>query len=567
MVTLRDYQIDALNALDCAIKTQDVLLLQAATGAGKTIIVARFIQKYYKKFPDRKFLLLMHKKELIKQFQSTFANFTEIPAHDIGIACAGISQSIFLDRRIVIASVQTFINYLSQYPGADLVVVDETHRVSQHEDTQYQKVLARLREYKPRHKVLGVTATAYRLGHGMIYGDKCRVGNENFFPSLTHRITYKSLVHDGHLMPLKGFVCADRDTIAEIQSVKTSAGDYVMAAAGSVMSKHVESAVDAYEKYATNHKHVAVFACTINHAEALLNAFTSRGYDAVCIHSRMAMADRDENLRLWHSGEVRFAISVNILVEGFDFPALSCLIMARPTKSPVVFIQAIGRILRKSESKEEALLVDMTGNVKEFGLDIDNPCFTIPSCPKGEGEAPHKVCPGELADGQVCGARLHPAILECENCGYEFSKEEVNKALGIMEEIEFLQLEPPEWKNVVDMKVNEHISKNGKVLLRIKFELESFGYQFGKTVSMWLCFPDYYEGYAVKKSEEKWALFSEEPFPQSAEEAEFLADSIECPTRILCSLTEDGKHYNAIDFDFNPIETEAQTIEYGEVPF
>jgi DNA repair protein RadD len=512
----------------------------------------------------------MHKKELIKQFVNTFENFTEIPAHDIGIACAGISQEMFIERRIVIASVQTFVNQIGKYPGADMVVVDETHRVSHHEETQYKKVLTRLREYKPRHKVLGITATAYRLGHGMIYGDRCRPGHENFFPELTHRITYKSLVQDGYLMPLKGYVSADRDTIEEIQGVRTSAGDYVMAAAGQVMSKHVESAVDAYEKYAIGHKSIAVFACTISHAEALLNAFTSRGYDAVCVHSKMSSYDRDESLRLWHSGQVQFAISVNILVEGFDFPKLSCLIMCRPTKSPVVFIQAIGRILRKAEGKTEALLVDMTGNVKEFGLDLANPCFTIPKWVEGEGEMPEKVCPGELPDGQVCGARLHPAILECDNCGYQFSKEETNKVLGIMEEVEFVQLSPPEWQEVEHMHISEHVSKNGKILLRLRFELASYGYNYSKQVSVWFCFSDYYDGYAVKKSEERWKLFSLAPFPQSVEEALLLEDSIQTPAKILCSLTEDGKYLNALDFDFigDLLNEEHDDININsEVPF
>jgi len=562
---LRPYQIEAAKALDAHLRTNKIALLSAATGAGKTALVCRMIMRYYHDKPGRTFLVLAHKYDLLKQFYSTFERSTDIPTADIDYCCASIQKTTNFDCRIILASVQTIVNKLNIYGGADFVVVDETHRVSPTNESQYQKLLSILREYKPNHRMLGVTATVYRLGHGMIYGDRCRPGRTNFFPGLTHKISYKRLVAEGHLMPLKGKVAASDGVLAELNGVKLTGGEFTMGEAGCVMGHHVESAVEAYEQHAKHHKKVAVLACTIEHAEQLTEAFQDADYNAAAVHSKVSTNERNLILEEWQYGEVDIVVSVNVLVEGFDFPGLSCLIMCRPTKSPVIWVQAIGRILRTAPNKDEALLIDMTGNVREFGLDLDNPKFTIPQSAEGEGgEAPTKICPGTNKDGSACGAVVFAATLVCPDCGYEWDEKKVQATLGDMDDVDFEQLEPPQWYAVDDMLPSIHQSRNnGNKLLRIELFLRPDNpYARQERVSVWCCFEDYYDGYAIEKGKEKWELFSDEPYPASVEEAEWNFDSLNPPFQVLCSKDDKG-YLTAVDFDFeNQIVT-----NNTEVPF
>ena len=559
--SLRPYQVEALNALHSALQTNDILLLQAATGAGKTVLIVRMINKYFTKFKDRSFLILMHKRELVEQFTMAFANFADdVPAKDIGIACSGVSGPAILDRRITIASVQTLINRLDRYPGADLVVVDETHRISHENDSQYGQLLTKLREYRPQHKVIGVTATAYRLGHGMIYGDQCRPGRANFFPELTHRITYQELRDAGHLMPLVARIAADENITADLANVQVS-GDYNLGQLGDTMSKtvHVQSAVDGLEEYGSEHKSVCVFACTIAHCEALAEAFRNNGHDAVTIHSQLSPLERESNMISWRSGKVRICVSVNILIEGFDFPELSCLVFCRPTKSPALFVQALGRILRTAPGKAEALLIDLTDNTKSFGLDLDNPMFNVPRWAEGAGEQITKICPGENTDGTVCGKSVHAALRYCPHCGFAFPFEEAVEAeLTDLKKVEFNKKDPPEPYDVssVDYEIHES-KKTGKWLIKVT-------YRCGLNLffNEWVCLPDFYKGYAVAKAEAWWAERTDEDFPSSVEEFIFLSGCLATPLQVL--VVKDGKynrvegavwtHEPIVDDDLPPLE-------------
>ena len=545
---IRDYQGIALDVLHHHIQTKDILLLQAATGAGKTFVIVRMINKYYHDHPGRTFLVLAHKRELLIQFANSFRLFSKIPESDIGFACAGITSRIDVDRRVVLASVQTLANKLNIYGGADLVIVDETHRIGHDSSSQYRVLLSKLREYRPNHKTIGVTATAYRLGHGMIYGDKCHPERVNFFPELTHRITYKELAGQGFLMKLKGFVAADSDTIKDLEGIKLNAGEYNAAEAGAVMSRHVQNAVRAYEQYGSNHNHVAVFCCTIQHAKDVCEAFVNAGHSAVVIHSQLLKMEREANIALWQSGQVKIAVAINILVEGFDFPRLSCLVMARPTKSPVIFIQAIGRILRPHPDKSEALLIDLTNNVNQFGLDLDNPLFTIPKPNDEPGEAPVKVCPGRMADDSACGELLHPAVVVCPRCGYTYTNDQMPEEFRELKAVDFKadDSEPAVWFDVYDMFVNIHTGKSNKSLLRVKLTLGPG--VFAKDASLWICLSDFYSGFAVDKGKQRWEEFSDDPFPDTVEEADFMASRFRQPKQVLCR--KEGKFITVVSLNF-----------------
>ena len=420
---------------------------------------------------------------------------------------------------------------------------------------------------------IGVTATAYRLGHGYIYGDQCRPGHTNFFPELTHRITYQELRDAGHLMPLVARIAADESITEDLSHVQVD-GDYRLGQLGDVMSKtvHVQSAVDGLEEYGSDHKSVCVFACSIAHCEALAEAFRERGHSVVTIHSKLSPIEREANMATWRSGAARVCVSVNILVEGFDFPELSCLVFCRPTKSPTLFIQALGRILRTAPGKEEALLIDLTDNTRNFGKDLDNPQFNIPNFAEGEGEAPTKTCPGELADGSFCGELVHASLFYCPYCGYEFPRPEaIESELSDLKKVEFNKPPDPETYDVAHVDYDIHESKkNGKFLIKVTYTCG-----LNLTFNEWICLKDFYEGYAVAKAEDWWAERTDEDFPASVEEFIFLSGCLAKPLQII--VQRDGK-YNRVTgavWTLEPIIDDLPPLEPGwrvdpydcEVPF
>jgi len=550
---LRPYQIEALNALGEAIKTKDRLLLIAATGAGKTAMICRFIQKFYFEYPDRNFLVVSHKQLIIEQFIAAFKKFTEIKSSDIGVCCSGMGRRE-LKSRIVLATIQTIVNCLGDYAGASLVVVDETHRVSVGLDSQYNQLLNTLEEYVPGHKTIGVTGTGFRLGHGEIFGSRCKADRVNFFPEVTHRVLYSTLRDSGYLMPLKGYI-ADGNAAKDLSSVPLVAGEYNMSDAGKVMSKYVNAAVDALELYGAEHKHVCIFCCVIKHVEEIVEAFRSRGHSIVPIHSKLSKTERENNLRSWQSGEVRIAASVNVLTEAFDYPALSCIVFCRPSKSSTVWLQAIGRILRMHPDKKESLLIDLTGNAMYFGLDLDSPKVIIPYG-SGNSEAPTKICPFVYPDGRICGERVHTATRFCPSCEFEWTVEEVEAVLPELKKVSFgAPVEAPLWHKVSYMSISIHQNQEtGKRLLRLQFECPGENvYAKNIFVSDWLCFKCHYSGFAVEKGKEKWNMFSYRDYPEDVDTAEWYAkESFATPKQVL--LKKDGKWHRILDYKFEEEE-------------
>ncbi|MDD4358179.1 MAG: DEAD/DEAH box helicase family protein, partial [Smithellaceae bacterium] len=142
---LRQYQKEALDKLDQELKVKQNVLFVAATGAGKTVTICRMINAYYKE-TGRRFLILVNKQELIMQFHADLMRKTSIPERELTICCAGL-KSKYVDGRVTIATVQSFIGMMDSYPGADLIILDEVHGVTV--DGEYGKVLNYLKSKKP----------------------------------------------------------------------------------------------------------------------------------------------------------------------------------------------------------------------------------------------------------------------------------------------------------------------------------------------------------------------------------------------------------------------------------
>lgn len=371
---LRPYQIDALSSIHEDLKEEQFVLMQAIMGSGKTVMIARLINRYWFE-TDRRFLILAHKGLLVEQFFDTFRDMTDVPIADIGICSAGLNERV-LGKRLTISTVQTFVNVVEHYPGADLVVIDECHKITVGTGSQYDQVIDSLQSKVPNMRLIGISATPFRLDHGFCYGDKCRPGNKNLFPRLNYQIKYDELRQQGYLCELRGKIAHADCLTSDLADVKVN-GDYVLGQLGDVMSRevHLKTAVEAIREHCADYKMICIFATTIDHAEMLNDLL---GNESTTIHSQLSPLERQINMASWKSGKTRICTSINILAEGFDFPPLDCLVMARPTLSSTLFLQAVGRALRISPGKTHGFLLDLTDNSSRFGVDLDNIRVNIP---------------------------------------------------------------------------------------------------------------------------------------------------------------------------------------------
>lgn len=528
---LRDYQIDALDKIYADLQMQQNVLLSAVMGAGKTCISVKLVERLYRENPGMRFLVLIHKRELILQFQKAFRDFTEISLFKIGIACSGLGYKIY-DRQITLASVQTFSIHKKEYAGAGLIIIDECHCINIDTETMYKQTLDYLRLQRPNSRLLGITATPFRLGLGYIYGKRNKPTSKILFSKLNYKIKYSTLKDAGYLVSLKGIVACNEFMEKDLAGLSINS-DYTMNELSEVMTReyHLQTAIEAIDKYCKGLDCICVVCVDINHAEKLLELL---GDDATIVHSQLSDFERHSNLLAWENGKKRIMVSVKILIEGYDLPRLQAIVFLRPTLSPGLYLQGIGRVLRKYPGKEYGLLVDVTNNASRLlnNFDLDNPVITIPKAVEAAEKASmFKICPN-------CENEVHRAVRECPECGFQWPEEEcvIAQALPAMKKVEFKAItkEPPVWFDVIDRVVSIHTSKkNNKTLGRIDYTFEETPFKTGR-VSMFLCFADQYSGYAVDMARKKWLQVSKEEFPASIEE--FKDKSFYYPKRILVDM-------------------------------
>lgn len=256
---LRPYQQEALSAVLAALRGERFVLLQAATGAGKTIMFSALIRHFMERYRMR-IGVLAHREVLIRQARDKLLQVWPEGAPHIGLACSGAAREIDVEAPVVIGSPQTLINRLNVMPPVDLLIIDESHRVPPaNEKSQYRTLIERLTEYKPSMRVLGVTATPHRLGHGLIYGHRCRAGRSNWWERLHFKIGIAALQEQGYLVPLRAKEAENIDE--DLSAVRTDKGEFNTAELAAVMEKeiHVGSAVNALRKYGESRAHVVAF--------------------------------------------------------------------------------------------------------------------------------------------------------------------------------------------------------------------------------------------------------------------------------------------------------------------
>ena len=339
--TDRDYQINAVIETGKRVAAgKRRALIVAPTGSGKTHTAGMIIERSLKK--QKRSLVVAHRRELIDQ---TVAKLESLGITNVGVIMAG-DKRVNPDAPVQVASIQTLIR--RELPPADLLIIDEAHRAI---SRGYMTLAANY----PRAAILGLTATPERLdGKGL----------DHLFDDMVVVETVPGLIERGYLVKPRCYIGPTGD----LSEVKTRRGDYDEKQLAEAMDRPrlVGDIISNWQRLARGRK-TAVFATGVEHAKHIANEFWAAGVPAATLVGSTPKAEREAILADWRSGALTVVTSVMILVEGFDFPELECLVMARPTQSVSLYLQAAGRVLRPAQGKTDALILDHAGCVMNHG--------------------------------------------------------------------------------------------------------------------------------------------------------------------------------------------------------
>lgn len=573
VIELRPYQLRTLDTVWDALQYKHNVLIKAPCSAGKTILFSKIIQRLLRENETFRALILVDREILVTQSRDKLHFVApELSAH-VGIVCASVTAEKDVNKRVTVASRQTLINQIDQFPPVQLIIVDEAHLMAPPKEDklipdQFAVIVNKLREYNPKVRLIGCTASPYRLGTGYIYGNQNKEGTLPYFDIVDAEITTKELLAGGYIAPLVGRANTGKELEDDLSKVAITGGEYNLGQLSNVMCKqtHVQSCVESWQRYASDRKKTLVFCTTIEHSEVVAKAFRDTGIGSTAIHSKLSPLELELGMKWLENGNVPVFTSVAKLTTGMDVVDIDCIIMARPTKSTALYQQCIGRGQRLADGKTDCLVIDLVGCTKEFGTDMDALKVAIPS--NGNGEAPYKICPGDKHDGTVCGQSVHASLKYCPGCGYEFPVDEAVEAkIGKLEKVEFNKVPDPEEYTVTHVEYYPHESRaTGKKLIKVE-------YQCGMTLRFneWVCLPDYYSGYAVDKARDWWEDRSDEPFPDSVDEFMFLADTLIQPTSVV--VVQEGKYYKVKRCNFEEwpggeaFESIERVVEGDDIPF
>lgn len=353
------------------------------TSGGKTVIMSHIALKTIQR--NRRVLIIVHRVELLRQTGQKLSAMG-IPH---GYISTEHTQNDFWP--VQVAMVATLRN--RQTEPFNLIIVDECHHTP---SATYQEVISR----HPEAYVLGVTATPCRLdGKGLA----------DCFDEMVQGPQIYELIQFGSLTPPVTYAPA---VGIDLKGVRSVAGDYVRSALEESVAKPsvTGSAVAEYTKLAPGRPCV-VFCVSVKHAEQVAEEFRFQGYRAVSVDGNTDKTERDRMIQGLADGSVQVLCSCDIISEGTDVPAIEVGISLRPTKSLSLYIQQMGRVLRKHPGKTRALLLDHAGNCHLHGLITQHREWSL------EEGTEKKRTPSEIRQCLKCYAVYESSGTVCPECG------------------------------------------------------------------------------------------------------------------------------------------------------
>ena len=524
MLTLRPYQQAAITAIYGYFQTHTGNpLVVIPTAGGKSLVMASFIEGVLKAWPDQRILIVTHVRELIAQNHAEMIGiWPDAPA---GIYSAGLGKRE-AQARILFAGIQSIHRRAAEIGHTDLVLIDEAHLIPGKSSTMYRRFLDALKAINPALKVIGLTATPFRLDCGMLHE-----GQNALFTDIAYEAPVRELIDAGYLSPL---VSKQPATRLDVSKVGTRAGDFIARDLAAAVDQDAitRAAVTEIIEHGRDRISWLAFCSGVEHARHVAEEFCRQGISCRTIFGDTPKDERDAILAAFKRGEIRALASMGVLTTGFNAPGVDLIALLRPTQSAGLYVQMVGRGTRLAPGKENCLVLDFAGNVRRHGpIDLVRPKRPGDG---GGGEAPTKVCPD-------CDSIVALSATECPDCGYVFPAREVK----IAPTAATLPVLSPkqQWLPVTGVSYSRHDKAGGRPSLKVTY---SSGLA---TYSEWVCLE--HQGYARQKAAGWWRKRAPgSPVPLSVAEALAQTSRLARPSDI--SVRPSGRYLEISGYRFAP---------------
>lgn len=487
-IPLRPYQQEAIDAIFSwfGANTGNPLVV-LPTGAGKSLVAAGFIHRVLSQWPKERILVVTHVRELIAQNHA--ALLKAWPAAPAGIYSAGLGKREH-EAQVLFAGIQSIADKANKIGWCDLVIVDEAHLIPASGMGRYRTLFDALSSMNPNLKIIGLTATPFRTDSGSL--DK---GEDRMFHGTCYDAGLVRMIDEKWLSPI---VSKGTKATIDTSSVHVRGGEFVESelSDAAMDGDLVPRAVAEVVMRGVGRKSWLLFCCGIDHANAVHEELGKHGIVAATVFGDTKRDERDQTLADFKAGKIQAIANVGVLTTGFDAPGVDLIALLRPTMSPGLFVQMVGRGLRKAPGKADCLVLDFGGNVLRHGP-INNVKVKEPGDPKNEDEILARECP-------ECLTLVPIDESTCPDCGYIWPapKKKNAHAIAPEESVDIIERRNPvERWTVLYQSHGLHQGKDGKPnTLRVEYEAG-----INMRVSEWICFEHEPGSFPRRKAAQWWA--------------------------------------------------------------
>lgn len=553
MFQLRDYQQGAVDAVFNYFETHGSQsgnpLIKMPTGTGKSLVIAGILKRVATNWGNCRTMVITHVKELVEQNHDKMVKLW--PEAPTGIFSAGMGRKDKYSM-ITFAGIQSVAKQARYFKDVQLILVDEADLISANQQTSYQKFFAEIRERNPYLKIIGLTATDWRLGYGSIVKqneDELCIFDKVVFDACTVEC-FNWFIKEGYLLPV---VPKHTKLELDVTGVKKSGGDYQLGELQkavnkpSLTKKILESSVAVMQEQ--HRQSMLLFCSGVDHATDVARQLCEMGVECKVVTGDTPTGERDRIIADFKTGKLPAVANNNVLTTGFDHPGLDLIVMLRPSQSSRLWVQMLGRGTRPcyadgfdltttvgrlaaiaSSHKQNCLVLDFSGNTGKLGP-INDP--VVPKRPgeKKGGDCPSKLCP-------VCDSWNHASVRYCGGapapdqmagyCGNEFVFETKLQVTSSSKKLVKDDLPVTEIYTVELVSYYAHQNRGDRTkpqTLRVDYHIDT-----GRTISQWICL--FHDGFAGNKARRWWREHCNLPVPSNIDEALNVASGLRIPTHI-----------------------------------
>lgn len=535
MTPLRYYQSAAVDALFAGTANGNPLAV-LATATGKSLVIAEFCRRAVSNWPDTRIIVATHIKELVAQNQNEFHRLCpEIPS---GVYSAGLNQRT-LHRPVTFVGIQSVFRKAYAIQRCDVLMIDEAHSIPATGQGMWRTFINDLKTINPDLRVIGLTATDYRMDTGPLTGEQ-----DSLFTDVVYEYGILAALADKYICEV---IPKPMATSYDISMVQKRGGEYLTAELERAVNIDAKtaSAIEEIIVLGADRKSWLIFAAGVKHAEAIHMELQRKKIKGAVVTQDTPRAIRDDAVACIKNGSIRYIVNNKIFTTGFNAPNIDLIADLAPTGSPGLHVQKVGRGFRLHEGKSNCLLLDFARNTDRHGP-LDQIKARKPG--KGNGDTPVRVC-------AHCHCVCFAGCRTCPDCGRAFPESELDiKKTASTAPVISTQIEP-EWHDVMSVNYAPHEKEGKTPSMKVSY------YTMAGAFREWICF--FHTGFAQEKAI-KWAKARGDWWPAGLNEA--CERDWPVPSRI--QVQKNGKYFDILAYEWGTRKEEKPSEdEYYEIPY